>query len=397
MLGKAILMSAVVAVPATIALQMHASSNSQSIKHAPLYATDEIGSKNWAGYVDIAKPGQTFHSVTGTWQVPAIEGEDQSAAAQWIGLGGVQSKDLLQMGTVETMDNGQAENVLFWEKLPNAANDWLTLPAGATVSASIAPVSANSNTFLLKAVVSDNGQTQTYTKEVEVSPAYQEAMGTSADWISEDPSDVSLNLIPLAQMGTIRYTNATANGLPILQSDASTEPMALVGTDGQTVLVQPSQLYQGDTSFYTSDTGNSGATTVPQITVVQQVPTGPFPSSDSSEAWQQWQQMQNQLQQQLKQAFGNPNGSWNSLLPSNGSSWIQLQQQWVAQLQQAEQQLQSLLSNNNWGAFGNLTNAGTHSNYSSWNPLQLLSQHVHTHVVHNQQGNWQWTIQWTAW
>lgn len=378
-------------------------------KPATLVMAPERGSNNWAGYVDVARPGAALTSITGTWKVPSITGAEQSAAAQWIGLGGVRANALLQMGTVEAIQNGQAVNTLFWEQLPQSANDWLSVPAGAVVNASIQPVSGQSSVFELKAIVQVGGQSNTYTKQVDVGANYAQLMEQSAEWISEDPSNQNLKLIPLASMGKIQYTNATTNHMPIIQSDARTQRMALLSNNnGPQILLQTSGLSAGNTAFTTQPGGTnsagigidsgSGGSQGNGLTVLPfpngSPATGPnsgfgrdgdgtwMPVPPQSQ-WQNWQQLQSQLiqqlQQQLQRAFGqgnttvgeaslgggngfgtgsgtasgntSGNGQWHVQIITPGSqSWGNFQQQLGQQLQQVQNVWQWLWSGiRSWG------------------------------------------------
>lgn len=373
-------------------------------------ATRERGSNNWAGYVDVARSGNAFTSVTGTWTVPHITGPEQSAAAQWIGIGGVRATALLQMGTVETIQNGQPVNTLFWEKLPQAAHDWLSVPAGAVIQASIQPISGQSSVFLLTAVIKENNQSRTFTRHIDVGANYAQLMEQSAEWISEDPSDNNLNLIPLANMGVIQYTNATANGQPILQAGARTQRMALIANHSPNILIQTSGLSASGTSFSTQPGGGSGSglgsgngygsgfggdgsgagngsesgsgsqTVLPFPNGFPQNPGSgsggggigswlPWPSQNQWQTWQQFQnqivqQLQNQLQQQLQNAFGSGNNGLNGgtsglgngqgtvqIITPSGWSWGNFQQDVSVYFHQAQSVLQWV-----WSGLQNLGN-----------------------------------------
>lgn len=409
MVRTLLLSFAAIGIPSIVAVSL-AQPLSTTGNGGPVYATRERGSNNWAGYVDIARAGSAFSSVTGTWKVPGVTGPEQSAAAQWIGLGGVRANALLQMGTVETVQNGQSVNTLFWEQLPQAAHDWLSVPSGAVISASIEPASGQTSAFQLTAVVKYGNQSQTYTKTVDVGATYAQQMEQSAEWISEDPSDNNLNLIPLANMGTIQYTGATANHLPIVQADARTQRMALVANNSPNILLQTSALSSGNTSFSTtpattgtpasiggSAAGDGSQTVLPFPNGYPQTGQGdgfdgggggngtwiPWPAQNQWQNWQQLQsqivqQLQNQLQQQLQNAFGsgsfsgggagsgdglltgsstgagsNPgfgNGQWSVQVGTPGWTWAGLQQNVHQYLHQAKTALVSMWSGlRQWG------------------------------------------------
>src|SRR2546427_4217339 len=52
-------------------------------------------SSNWSGY---AASGGTFTSVTATWTVPTVSATSPGADATWVGIGGLESQDLIQAG-----------------------------------------------------------------------------------------------------------------------------------------------------------------------------------------------------------------------------------------------------------------------------------------------------------
>ncbi|WP_407311356.1 G1 family glutamic endopeptidase [Desulfosporosinus sp. SB140] len=210
------------------------------------------GSQNWAGYVATpSSSSSSYTSVSGSWTVPKITADQEDAvAAQWIGLGGVSSSDLLQMGTVEQIENGQPVAQLFWEQLPSPAQYVMTVPIGSTISASISPAADSSSTWNLTFTV--NGQTSTQTiSPVTLNASYAQGIGTSAEWISEDPSNQNSQLYPLANMGTVPYQSAMVNGQPLNSSLNKVQPIALVSSNGN-VLMAPSALGTDGESFTTN-------------------------------------------------------------------------------------------------------------------------------------------------
>lgn len=90
----------------------------QDVAAAADIPADTEKSLNWAGYIATPVSGKSYTSISGNWTVPDITaGQKNALAGQWIGLGGVSSTDLLQIGTLEIMENGQATAEVFWEKL----------------------------------------------------------------------------------------------------------------------------------------------------------------------------------------------------------------------------------------------------------------------------------------
>ena len=77
---------------------------------------DSLASTNWAGYI---ASGTTFTGVSGTWNVPSIVASQPAQyAAQWVGIDGVLSSDLIQTGTGETTSGGTTSYDAWIELLP---------------------------------------------------------------------------------------------------------------------------------------------------------------------------------------------------------------------------------------------------------------------------------------
>lgn len=213
-------------------------------------------STNWGGYVVTPTSGSGYTSVSGSWTIPNISTNKQNAvAAQWIGLGGVTSTDLLQMGTMEDMENGEPVAEIFWEQLPDVAQNIATVPVGSTINVSISN-SSSSTWNLTFTVNAPDGTTQTQTISRTLDSSYAQGIGTSAEWISEDPSNENNQLFPLANMGTVNYKSAMVNGEPLNASGNNVQPVAMVSSNKNSMIL-PSELGTDGESFSTTST-NSG-------------------------------------------------------------------------------------------------------------------------------------------
>ncbi|WAH37835.1 G1 family glutamic endopeptidase [Alicyclobacillus dauci] len=231
--------------------QPDAQQGNQSTSSAVSLPANTQASGNWAGYIaSPASRSDSYTSVTGSWTVPNITGSQDGVAAQWIGLGGVSSNDLLQMGTIEQFVNGQAVANVFWEKLPASAQNIMTVPIGSTINASISKATGSTWNITFTAHT-PAGQTETKTILVTLNTSYARGIGTSAEWISEDPSDENNNLYPLADMGTVSYASTTVDGQPLNAAGNQIQPVALVDNGGN-VLIAPSALGTDGTSFSTA-------------------------------------------------------------------------------------------------------------------------------------------------
>ncbi|MDR3542992.1 MAG: G1 family endopeptidase [Desulfosporosinus sp.] len=242
-------------------LQVPQSQQPQGIAANMSLPTNTQESENWAGYIDTPASSCSDTSVSGSWVVPNISASQENAAvAQWIGLGGSSSPDLLQMGTSEQFENGQLVAEVFWEKLPAPAQTVMTVPIGSTISASISPAANSCLTWNLKFTV--NGQLHTQMiPPVTLSSSYAQGIGTSAEWISEKPSDRNDQPNPFANMGTVAYQSALVNGQALNSSGNQVQPVALVSRDGH-VLIAPSTLGKDGESFSTKDLSTNTTTNV---------------------------------------------------------------------------------------------------------------------------------------
>jgi hypothetical protein len=200
-------------------------------------------SSNWAGYF---KTGCVFTTVSGRWTVPtptSTSTTDISTDAAWIGIGGVNTNDLIQVGTEETVDpDGTINAAVFYELLPDAPHfpTSITVSPGDKISASLNEVSANN--WLISITNTTKGQTCTKTVAYTSSHA-------SVEWIEEDPSYTDGSLVPFDDFGSVSFTDASAtgNGTSGTLSDASSiklvdaqyrslaTPGAILGSDSFSV------------------------------------------------------------------------------------------------------------------------------------------------------------------
>lgn len=161
-------------------------------------------SRNWAGYVAQSGP---YTSVSGSWVVPAVSGAGSTSAdAEWVGIGGVSSPDLIQSGTQAITDtNGQITYQAWLETLPQVSQFIpVAVKPGDSVSASITQTSTNQ----WQIVFNDLTSTQTFQTTV----SYVSSQ-SSAEWIVEAPA-LRGGFLPLDNFGTIQFSGglATANG-----------------------------------------------------------------------------------------------------------------------------------------------------------------------------------------
>lgn len=232
------------------------SSGSNTIAPTTTAASSSDVTSNWAGYV--ASSG-TYSGVSGSWNVPSVSGSgDTSADATWVGIGGVSTDDLIQVGTQNVVSpNGSVESSAFYEMLPDTS---ITIPnvslsAGDAITASIANDGGDQWTITLK----DTTNGESYSTVVSY-----DSSESSAEWIEEDPSD-GASQIPLDNFGTVTITNGSAmmNGskTSILGSGAQAATMA--NDEGQP-LISVSAL-TGSASFSVTRTSATTVAAIPQF------------------------------------------------------------------------------------------------------------------------------------
>ncbi len=186
----------------------------------PTYA---YTSSNWSGY--LASAG-TFTGVSGGWSVPQVSGNGHSTSADatWVGIGGVTSSDLIQVGTQDSVSSrGQVSSEAFYEMLPAVSTPvpGMTVTPGDVMSANITQVSSGQ----WKISITDVTQSESY----NITVSYSSSLST-AEWIEEDPSYAAGRQIPFDDFGSVNFTGATM----IENGGAQT----LTGAGAQAIIMQ---------------------------------------------------------------------------------------------------------------------------------------------------------------
>lgn len=208
-----------------------------TVKNHVLHARNS-SSTNWSGY---ANTGTTFTDVKGSWTEPAVTcSRRQTAyAAFWVGIDGDGTNSVEQTGTDSDCSRGTPTYYAWYEMYP-AYPVYLSNPVspGDSFTAEVKYNGSGSFTLTIK----DNTKGWTFTTNQTLNGA---ALG-SAEWIAEAPSSTS-GVLPLANFGTVNFTNCTANGVSI-SSNPNPDAITMVTSNG-TVKAQPSGLGSGGTSF----------------------------------------------------------------------------------------------------------------------------------------------------
>jgi ketosteroid isomerase-like protein len=207
-------------------------------------AASSSTSSNWSGY---SATGGSYTSVTGTWTVPTVSTSVQGADATWVGIGGVDTNDLIQAGTQATVSGGEIAYEAWIELLPASSRPVsLSVSAGDSVTVTITQNAVVDWTIALK----NNTTGQRYSTAV----TYRSS-NSSAEWVQEAPS-AGRGVIPLDDFGTLSFSGATAvrdgktldlralGAQAITMINGARQPLAqpsIIGADGQSFSVTRTQ------------------------------------------------------------------------------------------------------------------------------------------------------------
>jgi hypothetical protein len=200
-------------------------------------------SANWSGY---AATGGTYTAVSGTWSVPQFSPDSSAGAdATWVGIGGVNTHDLIQAGTQQTVSGSGSTQYQAWvETLPQASHPVpLTVNPGDSISISINQSPDAQDQWQVSFTNNTTGQTY------QVTEHYTSSM-SSAEWIEEAPSAARGRQIPLDNFGSIDFSQGSTikDGRTVNIADAGAKPISMVArTSRQTA--KPSSLGADGGSF----------------------------------------------------------------------------------------------------------------------------------------------------
>ena len=203
-------------------------------------------STNWSGY--LAANG-TFTSISGSWNATNATGNGSSTSADstWIGIGGVTTNDLIQVGTQNIISaSGQISTSAFYELLPDYSQTvpGVTVSEGDSMTASVTEISIGQWTIS----ITDKTDGQSWTSTV----SYVSSL-SSAEWIEEDPSYGSGRLIPFDSFhGAVFAGGLTMeNGRSVNITASTSQPVTMVNYSGQPIAV-PSAIGGDGASFTVS-------------------------------------------------------------------------------------------------------------------------------------------------
>jgi len=188
-----------------------------------------VTSSNWAGYTTTKGP---FTKVSATWVQPKVKcGTKTTFASFWVGIDGYNSNTVQQTGTLAECSGGAAIYAGWVEFFPAAPSYFsATVKPGDVLHAS---VTESGGVFTTKLNNATRHWTGIAHKTLSVGR-------TSAEIIAEAPSDSS-GVLPLANFGTVKFTNALVNGATI----GSKSPIEIVMESTAHLKAQPSAISSG--------------------------------------------------------------------------------------------------------------------------------------------------------
>jgi hypothetical protein len=155
-------------------------------------------SHNWSGY---AAAGADITAVSGAWTVPQASGAPGAGDAEWVGIGGLASSDLIQAGTRARIGPAGPSYEAWYELLPAPATPIaLAVAPGDLVSASITQVAPDSWRIELA--------DRTSGARFSTTLAYRSSE-SSAEWILE-AAQAGGGAVPLDDFSPARWSAAAA-------------------------------------------------------------------------------------------------------------------------------------------------------------------------------------------
>jgi hypothetical protein len=211
-------------------------------------------SRNWSGY---AASGAVYTGISGTWTVPQVATSNGTSGvgATWVGIGGVNTRDLIQAGTQDSGSGRQNEYEAWIEMLPAASQQVpLAVVPGDSITVSIDEQGAGTQNWLI--VMSDDTSGKSYRTMVKYTSSR-----SSVEWIEEAPSGRN-GILPIDNFVTVAFSGATAirNGDTASLQDVGARPISLLNARKQPLAV-PSPIGSDGESFQVERTSAPATST----------------------------------------------------------------------------------------------------------------------------------------
>ncbi len=173
-------------------------------------------STNWSGY---AGTSGTFSTVSASWTQPASScGSGNQYAAFWVGLDGLASSTVEQIGTEADCRGPDASYYAWYELYPGASQNYPDpVQPGDQITASV--TYRGDGEFSLSITDATQGWRHTTQAATGQTPGL-----SSAEAIAEAPCCTAGGApLPLTDFGAVNYADVTANGSPIGEAAGPTQ------------------------------------------------------------------------------------------------------------------------------------------------------------------------------
>lgn len=205
-----------------------------------------IHSLNWAGYAG-NRAGTTFRYVSAAFLVPYVgcSAATASYSSHWVGLDGLGSSSVEQVG-IEADCAGSTPQYYAWYRMyPKPVTVAFTVRPGNAVQASVTFKRA-AGKFVLMLRDTTNGRHFARTLKC----AAKACLRSSAEVISEAPSNESGGILPLADyraasFSSITLTTTRGHRSGLSSRDWNTYQIVGVGDSSHKLAAQPTSLFRG--------------------------------------------------------------------------------------------------------------------------------------------------------
>jgi len=205
-----------------------------------------IHSLNWAGYA-ANRAGTTFRHVSASFPVPYLNcrGTTPSYSSHWVGLDGLGSSSVEQVGIEADCTGSTAQYYAWYEMYPKPVTIVFPVRAGNAVQASVT-YEKSTRKFVLMLRDTTNGRHLIRTLKC----AAKACLRSSAEIISEAPSNGTGGILPLADYRAEGFSGSTLTTTRGRRSGLSsrywnTYQIVGVGDSSHELEAQPTSLSQG--------------------------------------------------------------------------------------------------------------------------------------------------------
>lgn len=224
---------------------------------AHAFASEQVHvSNNWAGQEAV---GGVYTGVSATWTVPETTRSSSrtSAHAEWVGIGGAETSDLVQAGTQAIVVRGKTTYVAWYETLPDSQRALpLKVEPGDTVSVSLVETAPDLWHLSFVNVTQDTS----YAGDIPYHSSH-----SSAEWIVERPLAVEGKkeyYLKLNDFDSVTFEDATAtvDGVQRSLADLTTERVFLKGNTSNSLSAVPEGVKKDSSftvSYFTAAEGRS--------------------------------------------------------------------------------------------------------------------------------------------